>query len=279
MFQQVIFTVRLNLSNNLGLVINNLGFALIITAIVNLFHEIFISKLELIDISKSLSNEIIKNINFNNDRNNGLVLVSKVRRGYDGYYEWVTMKGPFNMFIAGRSVLHRIQSDLNDRCLGKFEDIIIQKLRDESSIKMLLLDPRSDLIERLAIEEEREPKDFYRNLQEAFQTINKLYSLIKDIKFPHKTQFSIRLYDKIPYFAYHQVNDKVILGFYFASGLMHTSSAYKIIDNNTKIQFEKHFESIYDNSIRLMEASSKHHQIQFNIEEFKNIQKVIDSKV
>lgn len=271
--------VLLKLDTNLGLVTSNLGFALIVTAIVNLFHELFISKLEVEDMSRILSNDIINKIERKNHENKGLILASQVRRGYRGYYEWVTADGPLNIFIAGRSVLHRIQADLDALKWGKIEDIIINKLKDKSIIKILLIDPRSNLIERLAREEGRQPEHFYANLQESFRTINKIYTIIKEYKIQHCAEFSIRLYDKIPYFAYHKVNAKVIVGFYFASSITPNSSAYEVTDEYTMEQFEKHFYSIFENSIPLIEASTKHLHTFFNHTEFKEIETYIENKV
>ena len=48
----------------------------------------------------------------------------------------------------------------------------------------------------------------------------------------------------MPYFAYHKVEDQVIVGFYFSSILGHASAAFEVVDPQTKEFFGQHFNSI-----------------------------------
>jgi hypothetical protein len=168
------------------------------------------------------------------------------------------------MFLGGRSILHRIQHDLDKRGLGKCEDFLYRKLREGSEIRILILDPRSDLVDRLAREEHREPTALLKNLWDSIQIIKKLYKLTIDQNLPVSAHLCIKLYDKVPYFAYHKVDEKTFVGFYFATQLVSSSSVYAVEDEYTRNHLEQHFASIFLQAQTLLEISSQHAAIFFN---------------
>ena len=78
--------------------------------------------------------------------------------------------------------------------------------------------------------------------------------------FPPGAELSIRLYSRVPYFAYHRQDDFVIVGFYFLSGRGCTSGAYEVLGKETKRIFGGHFDHIHDEAgaSALVEFDSSH---------------------
>src|SRR5207244_566903 len=60
---------------------------------------------------------------------------------------------------------------------------------------------------------------------------------------------AIRVYDRIPYFAYHRQDDEVIVGFYFLSSIGSSSAAYDLVDGQTKKVFAGHFDRIMADAV------------------------------
>lgn len=256
--------VLLGLSGTVGTIVNNLGFAFIVTGIVNLFRELAIIRLEVEESRDSIAKAVHQKIISSLDTSVGLKLAAPIRRGYDGYYTWITKTQSQTIFLAGRSVLHRIQYDLQRRELGSCEEALLRKLKEGSEIRLLFLDPRSDLIDRLAMEEDREPEALLNNLSDSLSIVNRLYNLTINKHFHNSAQLFVRLYDKVPYFAYHQVNEDVLIGFYFATSLVQTSSVYTVIDENSKRHFGDYFASIFTSAKPLFELSARTPSVWFN---------------
>ena len=61
---------------------------------------------------------------------------------------------------------------------------------------------------------------------------------------PPGAELSVRVYDRVPYFAYHKQDSEVIVGFYFDSAKGSTSAAYELVDDETRNTFEEHFRRI-----------------------------------
>jgi hypothetical protein len=76
----------------------------------------------------------------------------------------------------------------------------------------------------------------------------------------------IRLYDAIPYFAYHKVDHQVIIGFYFSAALGQETGAYEVLDQDTKNFFAGHFDTIFfrARSSILLDVSSGHNMAALN---------------
>jgi len=181
----------------------------------------------------------------------GIRLVHGVRRNYAGYYSWVNEQKAQELFFAGRSVLHRIDADIRSRMAGTAEDILFRRLKEGSKIKVLFLDPRSDILERLAKEEGQTPDAMLGDIATSIGICDRLHKLLQAnfSTLQPGAELSIRVYDRVPYFAYHKQDTEVIVGFYFLSSKGSTSAAYELIDDTTKQVFGDHFIGIYSEAV------------------------------
>src|SRR5262249_24088383 len=147
------------------------------------------------------------------------------------------------LFFAGRSVLHRIDADIRARTGGSAEEILLRRLKENSKIRILFLDPRTDILNRLAKEEGQTLQAMLGDIATSIGICRRLFDLVLQ-DFPalqHGAELTIRIYDRVPYFAYHKQDDDVVVGFYFLSTKGSSSAAYEIIDEQTKQVFGDHF--------------------------------------
>ena len=129
--------------------------------------------------------------------------------------------------------------------LGSAEAALLSKLKTGSKIDILFLDPRSDLVDRLAKEEGQNPEDMLSNIAKSIGVCKRLYALLNEETIGDtRARLRIQIYDEVPSFAYHKVSDKVTVGLYFARALGITSPAFEVFDDEIKRLFEEHFRSI-----------------------------------
>jgi hypothetical protein len=246
--------ILLGVTGTVGNLLSNIGLALIVAGIVAVFEETVLSRLEQGESAKLVAEEVYQRLYQSPLQTVGIRLVSSVRKEYDGYYQWAICTNPQKLFFAGRSVLHRIDSNFRARGLGKAEEVIARRLSQGARLSIMFLDPRSDLIPRLAREEGQEPDQLLCDIATSIGICERLYKLIKEKEYGHSS-LEVRLYDEVPYFAYHRVDEDVILGFYFSSALGHTSGAYEVVDQQTRNFFEGHFLSLRSRSTILLQMS------------------------
>jgi hypothetical protein len=149
------------------------------------------------------------------------------------------------MFFAGRSVLHRIDADFRARGLGDAASIMARRVREGASIKVMLLDPRSDILPRLAREEGQNRLQLLLDLAISLGVCERLHGLLRDADLPSTASLDVRTFDEVPYFAYHKVDARVILGFYFSTALGHASAAFEAVDLQTREFFDSHFSAMF----------------------------------
>ncbi len=257
--------ILLGVPGTIGSLLANVGLALIVAGIVAVFEETVLSRLEQGEAARIVANEVYERLYQSPLQSVGIRLVSPVRKGYDGYYLWAIAAKPQKMFFAGRSVLHRIDSDFRHRGLGKAEDVIARRLSQGSKLWVMFLDPNSSLISRLAKEEGQQTEQLLCDIATSIGICERLYSILKD-KENTPASLEVRLYDEIPYFAYHSVDDDVTVGFYFSSALGHTSAAYDVIDQQTKSFFEGHFLSIRARGSVLLQIPEHRNKADLNLQ-------------
>lgn len=254
----------LGITGTIGGLLSNVGLALIVAGIVAVFQELVLSRLEQGETAQLVADKVYQQLYESPLQSVGIRLVAPVRKGYAGYYVWAISTTPQTMFFAGRSVLHRIDSDFRSRGLGIAEDVITRRLSQGAKFWLMFLDPRSDLIPRLAREEGQDPEQLLCDVATSIGICERLYNKLKEKEFT-PASLEIRLYDEIPYFAYHRVNNDVIVGFYFSTALGHTSAAYEAVDQQTKNFFEGHFLSIRSRGSILLQIPEHRNKPDLNL--------------
>lgn len=249
---------------NFSLLAGKIGLSLLVAGVVSLFHETLLGKLELDETTEKLAaivheeHEKEAQLHAKNTAScvceklreiplgiTGIRLVSSVRKGWKGYYLWALNNAPEEMFFAGRSVLHRIDQDFKSREIGNAEDILARRLREGSRIRIMILSPTSDLIPRLAKEEKQTPEQLLSDIAISLGVCKRLYKLLLEQPPKRVASLDIRFYDEVPYFAYHRVDDDLIIGFYFQDSLGYSSAAYELVDKETKKFFDGHFSQLF----------------------------------
>lgn|GEM_PF-1358652 len=247
-------------------IVSSLGFAFIISGISTIFRDFFILKTETDETSEITARKTIELMQSQPIDPKGLKMIASKRRGYDGYYNWLTVTSPQELFFAGRAVLHRIQNDLDNRNIGPLEKILTRKMSEGGNITILFLDPRSDIIDRLASEEGQSKKQLLSDIAFSLGVCSRLNKLIHGKRWRPPTELHIRVYDEVPYFAYHKEDNIAIVGFYYAKSVGSTSAAFEIQDLETMKFFQSHFEIIYDRAQKtnILEVSTRQPIADFN---------------
>jgi hypothetical protein len=237
--------ILLHMNGVVGDLFSNVGLAFIVAGIVSTFHEAVIRRLEGDETACNVADQVHNRLKVTPLSTIGIRLVSSVRKGYSGYYLWALDNSPQEIFFAGRSVLHRIDADFRERAIGTAEKLMARRVLEGASFKIMFLDPRSDLISRLAKEEGQTSWQLLSDVATSLGICCRLYNLLQTEKLPPKANLDIRVFDEVPYFAYHRVEENVTIGFYFSSILGHASAAYDVVDRQTKEFFGEHFSSIF----------------------------------
>ncbi len=240
--------VLLDIPGKSGHLVAQLGFGMIVAGIVSGFRELAILRLESEETSDKIATQVHKKLCDCPPGALGIRMLSPVRRGYQGYYTWVLSREPQTLFFAGRSVLHRIDRDIRDHRLISAEQVLARNIRQGASIRIMFLDPRCDLIDRLAKEEGQSREALLSDIATSLGICRRLHTLLStgDGRLDSKAEIEIRLYNEIPYFAYHKVNDDVIVGFYFSTLLGSSSAAFEIVDPQTRDLFSGHFMGMFE---------------------------------
>lgn len=198
----------------------------------------------------------------------GLHCVAPVREAFEGYSTWAENHDTLEHFFAGRSVLHRIDADYQNKGLGSAEQVIATRLREGASFQILFLDvTASDLIERLADEEGQRPEEMRADLAYSIGVVTRLQKLLVSEQLHPEANLAIRVSRENPWFAYHRVDDEVVVGFYFAGPMGHRSAAYEAVDTITRELFNSHFAAAWlrAEEATLLDVNSHRHRIRMNI--------------
>jgi Domain of unknown function (DUF5919) len=231
----------------LAMLSRSIGVSVIAAGAVAAFREVIMSRLETDETANVVAQRVVEQLATGGDAS-AFKLLSPVRRGYSGYNQWALDTERRDMFFAGRSVLHRIQENFKTRRLGPVEAVLARKVQEGCAVRILLLDPRSDLVSRLAHEEGQTPKHLLGDLAASLGVCERTYGEVQRIAGSHlgsPAVLDIRVYDEVPYFAYHRMGDDVVVGFYFTTMLGSTSAAYMVSDEETRRAFGQHFESVF----------------------------------
>lgn len=144
------------------------------------------------------------------------------------------------------------------------EEVIARRLGESANITILFLNPQSEVIDKLANEENRDPIELVSDLAKSIGICQRLGDRLSDTRFGPNAELHIRVYDEVPYFAYHREDDTHIVGFYFAPTLGSFSPAFEIIDKCTQDFFDRHFATVYNKARILLELLPNENNIRFN---------------
>jgi hypothetical protein len=214
---------------------------------------------KLADIAQETAEEVHRLFSEHPPGMTGIRFLQDRRRNYFAYYSWVNEQKPQDLFFAGRSVLHRIDADIRTRTGGSAEDVILRRLKEGSKIWIAFLDPRANILDRLAREEGQTPKAMLGDIATSIGICQRLFALLQGNfrALPPGSELTIRVYDRVPYFAYHKQDDQIIVGFYFLSDKGYASAAYELVDEQTKQVFGTHF-------VRIMSDAASSTLVEFD---------------
>ena len=231
----------------------NLGLSFIVAGVINIFH-LAIHRMESEESAEFISERLLEKLQKHLPLTRGIRLAVQVRKNNDDYYNWVNASGHPDLFFAGRSVLHRIDYDMRHRGKGSAEKILAARLRVGATIRILFLDPRSQLVERLANEAGQPIEAMLADIATSLGICHRLYrDYLHTGKFSSHSRLEIRVYDETPYFAYHKQDGVVLVGFYFNTTLGQDSAAFEVIDPETQKFFSDHFAKVFSHGSRLLE--------------------------
>jgi len=184
-------------------------------------------------------------------REKGIRMVEESRSRYDGYRTWATVEGKRqNLFFSGRSGLSLQDQELQRFLNRRMEDVLLEKLNDGSHIKILFLDPRSDLTKRLAKEERLSLRKLLGNIAISLGIFERIKTEMERQDFTNQdAQLHIGVYDKITHFAYHKDDEKIVIGMYLATDIGFHTAAFEIYDDEIAGQFTSYVEHLYNQSL------------------------------
>jgi len=250
-----------------------IGLAFLIAGTVDIFRSMSQWKYEKREIKEVIDESISNALSCKP----GLCIATPKRRGFKGYYTWAISRSRQDLFFAGRSVLHRIESDLIGRRLGECDELIFRKVREGSNVKILFLDPEFQLIKKLAEDEHQTEKQMIEDIAKSLGITLRIKDYIKNEQCNLLGSLQICIYSDIPYFAYHREDDNVIVGFYFHTALGCDTSGFEINDSDTVAHFEEHFINIFSNATPLLTVSEN--KINFNQEKYLSCRSAISDKL
>jgi hypothetical protein len=258
---------------------SNVGLAFMVAGVASLFHEGVLRSLESDETTNSIADSVFAQLKTAPLFASGIRLVSSVRKGYEGYYRWVMSTDPQDMFFAGRSVLHRIEKDFRSRGVNNAAVTIARRLKEGASLKVLLLNPKSELVDRLAAEEGQKPEEMRADIATSLGICEELHKLLHNVTLPASANLDIRVFDEVPYFAYHCVDDTVIIGFYFSMALGHATAAFEVVDLQTRQFFDEHFKAKFSRASEVLRIGPHNRMAVLNSQLLTELRHFLDQKL
>jgi hypothetical protein len=181
-------------------------------------------------------------------------MLSEVRRGHPSFHEWKLETKPQTLLFAGHSVLHRIQKDFKDKKLASVEEAIRDKLLENSTIRILFLDIRWDLLDTVAKGEGQSGTSIRVDIATTLGVCKKIWERMKGEKLPGTIEIR-RCRELVQYaFQYMECSEKgeskMLCGLYFA-GRIGAESPLLLVEGS-KIQdfFLQHFKTVFNDPKR-----------------------------
>ncbi len=257
--------------------LDGLGLALVVAGIVSGLRALILLRYEVEAVSERLSATVHARLLEIPGNGEGIRQVTAERHGYEGYYTWTTVTAPQDLFFAGRAVLNRIDDDTRQRGFESAERVLARRLSEGASVRILFLDPRSDIVERLATEEGQPEGQMLSDIARSVGVCGRLHDLLA-YDFTPRGPLSIHVYDQVPYFAYHREDEMVVVGFYFAAAVGQATAAFEIRDEGAKRLFADHFEAVSARAQPLLEYVPDQDSLRYNRDLYKSVRAALDGR-
>lgn len=182
------------------------------------------------------------------------------------YNEWLEPGfGCQRVYLVGRSVMHAIARRMGD---DEFIDAVVRKLWERDvEVSIAFLDPRAPFMQQLMREEGPGGARLPENICASLEICEDLAKQLG--KKPERLKGSIKvvLYSMIPYFAFHRVDEKMILGFYYYGQLGQETSPLRIRNKDFEHSIKVHIDRIFaaaESEGRILLAAGRNVEPTFN---------------
>jgi hypothetical protein len=231
------------------------------------------------ELGNSIADKLVDKITELKDYKIGMHLIAHDRFSNYNIYDFEE-DGADTIVLFGRSVLHRLDYNLKKEKNKTAEAVLFKKLESNSRIRIMFSDPTSSIVERIAMEDGTTSAALYEYLARTIGVCKRLDALLlKSATLPNKADIRIRTFDHIPYYAYHRVNNKAIIGFYLSTTSIGHQPAYEIVDQNEVNIFDQYFNIIFEKGNQLLECQGSTGKKYFNQEHYNNIYNYLCTKL
>ncbi|MFA4860983.1 hypothetical protein [Methanoregula sp.] len=251
-------------------ILETIGAAFMVAAVVSFFYENYVRKESEEKFSRDLaeslmkSNELAENI-ANKLVNKyhistGLRLLCSNRKSCQAYSSWAKKDVEYFPQIVrclGRSVLHQINTDFQNRGMTDLCAIMVQKLGCGSHFSIIFTYPLSEYLGQIAVQEDRPLREIQKDLLNSLKICVDLYLKLQEVKIQPNNQMdfslNIYLYSKSAIqMCYHEVEDilvspiqrKIIVGFYLDHHPDFIQPAFEVQDPKAQTYFNEYYKNI-----------------------------------
>ena len=251
--------------------VTNLGLAVLIAGTVNYVHEKLFIRTQSEELEEGVAGRVqrqlqpdLKSVESLVERKSeeleglidrqvrGLRWLTDNRRDCPDYYTWPFAHGTKDLFFAGISVLHRMDTGLREHGIRSLEEALVRKLQEGTDIRILFLDPRSDLIRRIADDEDREKEEILGDIATTVGICRRLYLLLEQLEEKPRASLFVGMHDRSPCFSYHKEDEKVIVGLYIPTRPKRQNSAFEALDPHTMELFRQYVDHIQSEATPLL---------------------------
>ncbi|MGD2114004.1 MAG: hypothetical protein PVG07_03060 [Acidobacteriota bacterium] len=249
----VLSLVAADSASPMGTFGQSVGLALLVTGCISVFQESVLVRLKRDEVQEAF------NRLFDLLAKPGIRMVARERQGDSRYHKWLLEKDPQTMFFAGHSVLHRVERDFKDLRLLSVEEALRQKVAEGSTVRVLFLDPTWDLIDRIAMGQDQDPKDLRADLATTLGVCRRLWDLLENEELPGTIE--IKTCRELQQYAFHYVicsskrKVEMLAGFYFAGRVGMRSPLFSAEDESIQELFVEHFNTIFEHAKTVLEYS------------------------
>jgi len=213
----------------------------------------------------------------------GIQMICPEREGFAGYHAWLLERAPQEMFFAGHSVLHRVQLDFTECDFKPVEVALVKKLKENSKVKVIFLDPLWDYIDSIAAAEDEDPMDLRTNLAISLGICRRPWHGLEEAKLPGT--LDIRACQEYEQYAFHHVacrekgEEKMFIGFYFAERIGMKTPLFAVENERIREEFTSHFNAVFARATNVLHYPTGGTNSQFNQGYFEKCQRSLAERL